>query len=58
MGFSRFWEAKVVIVGHFGSPGAPFGAPGLHSKDFWISYDFGSAPPRKSSPILRPKPNH
>ena len=25
MGFSRFWEVKVVIFGHVGSPGAPFG---------------------------------
>ena len=49
---------KVVILGHFGSPGALFGGSGPHFKDFLILRDFGSARPRKSSPILRQKPDH
>jgi len=58
MAFSRFWEAKVVIFGHFGSPAAPFGGSGPHFDDFWVCCDFGSVPPRKTSPILREKPYH
>ena len=34
MGFSRFWEAKVVIFDHFGSPAAPFGGSGPISTIF------------------------
>ena len=55
MVFFRFWEAKVVIFGHFGSPAAPFGGSGLHFDDFWVCCDFGSAPPRINPPVLRPK---
>ena len=58
MEFSRFWEAKVVIFGHFGSPGALFGGSGPHFDDFWVCCDFGSAPPRKTPPILKQKPTH
>ena len=58
MGFSRFWEAEVVIFGNFGNPGTPFRGPGPHFDDFLIFRDFGSAPPRKGSPILRQKLSH
>ena len=58
MEFSGFWEAKVVIFDHFGSPGALFGGSGPNFKDFLIFRDFGSAPPRKGSPILRKKHSH
>ena len=58
MEFSGFWVAKVVIFCYFGSPGAPFRGSGLHFKDLLIFRDFGSAPPRKGSPILRQKHSH
>ena len=34
MGFSRFWVARVVIFGYFGSPAAPFGGSGPISTIF------------------------
>ena len=58
MEFSRFWEAKVVIFGNFGSPGALFGGSGYHFDDFWVCCDFGSVRERKSHPIWRQKPYH
>ena len=58
MGFSRFWEVKVVIFGHFGSPGALFRGSGPHFDDFWVCCDFGSVPRRNPTSILIPKPDH
>ena len=58
MEFSRFWEAKVVNFGHFGSPGALFRGSGPHFDDFWVCCDFGSVRERKNHRILRQKPYH
>ena len=41
VGFSRFWEVRSTISGHFGGPGA-------HVEDFWDCCDFGDAPAAKN----------
>ena len=55
MGFSRFWEVKVVIFGHFGSPGAPFGGVfswrGSISKIFWFFVILGALRHEKVVPF-------
>jgi hypothetical protein len=48
-GFSRFWEIRIMIFGHFGGPGAHFGGPGAHGR---FGHEKGYPRPRKSSPFL------
>ena len=47
----RFWKAKVVICGYFGSPGAPFGAPGRHFDGFCVCCDFDAFRDEKVVPF-------
>ena len=35
MGFSRFWEVRIIFVGHSGGPGAHFGGLATNFDDFW-----------------------
>ena len=50
MGFSRFWEVKIIIFGHFGSPGPPFG--GVFSWRGSISKIFGLDQNLTTDPLL------
>jgi hypothetical protein len=47
VGFSIFWEVRIMILGHFGGPGHDFwsfwrlrAAPWTHFEDFWDLCDF------------------
>ena len=56
--FLDFGKQKLQFSVILGARGNFLEAWGLHFDDFWVCCDFGSVPPRKTSTILRPKPDH